>query len=83
MTKISMCEACEIVAGRGHGRLILLCDHASNRIPEEYVGLGLEAAQFERHIAYDIGAAAEPMREPALALEESAAAAPAEGQPAS
>lgn len=58
MTKISMCEACEIVAGRGRGRLILLCDHASNRIPEEYVGLGLEDAQFERHIAYDIGAAA-------------------------
>jgi predicted N-formylglutamate amidohydrolase len=53
-----MFEPYEIVAGRGHGRLILLCDHASNRIPEEYGGLGLEASQFERHIAYDIGAAA-------------------------
>jgi len=53
-----MFEPCEIVAGQGHGRLILLCDHASNRLPEEYGALGLEPAQFERHIAYDIGAAA-------------------------
>ena len=52
-----MFEPCEIVAGQGHGRLILLCDHASNRLPEEYGALGLEPAQFERHIAYDIGAA--------------------------
>ncbi len=53
-----MFEPYEIVAGQGHARLILLCDHASNRIPEEYGDLGLEASQFERHIAYDIGAAA-------------------------
>lgn len=53
-----MFEPYEIVAGQGHGRLILLCDHASNRLPGEYGSLGLDAAQFERHIAYDIGAAA-------------------------
>jgi predicted N-formylglutamate amidohydrolase len=53
-----MFEPYEIVAGQGHVRLILLCDHASNRIPAEYGDLGLEASQFERHIAYDIGAAA-------------------------
>jgi predicted N-formylglutamate amidohydrolase len=53
-----MYEPCEIVAGQGHVRLILLCDHASNRIPAEYGDLGLDASQFERHIAYDIGAAA-------------------------
>jgi predicted N-formylglutamate amidohydrolase len=53
-----MFEPCEIVAGQGPVRLILLCDHASNRIPGEYGDLGLEASQFERHIAYDIGAAA-------------------------
>jgi small subunit ribosomal protein S2 len=40
-------------------------------------------AEGQGRAGYDIGAAAEPMREPALALEESAAAAPAEGQPAS
>jgi predicted N-formylglutamate amidohydrolase len=52
-----MFEPYEIVAGQGHVRLILLCDHASNRIPAEYGDLGLDASQFERHIAYDIGAA--------------------------
>lgn len=52
-----MFEPYEIVAGQGHSRLVLLCDHASNRLPGEYGGLGLEASQFERHIAYDIGAA--------------------------
>ena len=58
MTKITMFEPYEIVAGQGHVRLVLLCDHASNRIPDEYGGLGLDPRQFERHIAYDIGAAA-------------------------
>lgn len=58
MTKISPGEAYEIVAGAGDMRLILLCDHASNRIPADYGSLGVEACQFERHIAYDIGAAA-------------------------
>ncbi|MGI9402692.1 MAG: N-formylglutamate amidohydrolase [Rhizobiaceae bacterium] len=38
-----------------HG-LILICDHARNCLPEEYGRLGLEPDQFERHIAYDIGA---------------------------
>jgi predicted N-formylglutamate amidohydrolase len=55
---MSMLEPYEIVAGQGHVRLILLCDHASNRLPPEYGDLGLAASEFERHIAYDIGAAA-------------------------
>ena len=37
---------------------ILLCDHATNIVPEKYGTLGLGRAQFERHIAYDIGAEA-------------------------
>ncbi|MCP4071003.1 MAG: N-formylglutamate amidohydrolase [Hyphomicrobiales bacterium] len=37
---------------------ILLCDHARNNLPEKYGSLGLSRAQFERHIAYDIGAEA-------------------------
>ncbi len=53
-----MFEPYEIVAGQGHVRLVLLCDHASNRLPQDYGGLGLPASEFERHIAYDIGAAA-------------------------
>ncbi len=40
-----------------HG-LLLLCDHASSYLPEEYGTLGLDEDQFKRHIAYDIGAKA-------------------------
>lgn len=39
-------------------RLLLLCDHASNVLPSSYGTLGLGAADMQRHIAYDIGAAA-------------------------
>lgn len=35
--------------------LILLADHARNALPEAYGNLGLPDAEFERHIAYDIG----------------------------
>ncbi len=38
-------------------RLMFICDHASNHIPERYRGLGLGADQLQRHIAYDPGAA--------------------------
>jgi predicted N-formylglutamate amidohydrolase len=41
----------------GASRFVLLCEHASNVIPAEYAALGLPAAELERHIAYDIGAA--------------------------
>ena len=41
----------------GTGRLVLLCDHAANFIPPELQGLGLPAAELDRHIAWDIGAA--------------------------
>jgi predicted N-formylglutamate amidohydrolase len=36
---------------------VLLCEHASNRIPEAYAGLGLGPRDLGRHIAWDIGAA--------------------------
>ena len=44
---------------RVHGQspFFLTCDHASNRIPESLGTLGLEAADLQRHIAWDIGAA--------------------------
>ena len=48
----------EIVPGEIATGLLLLCDHATNAIPAELASLGLPAAQLERHIAYDIGAAA-------------------------
>jgi predicted N-formylglutamate amidohydrolase len=56
MAKIVQSEAHETVAGNPQSRLVLLCDHASNRVPPEYGRLGLPPEQFERHIAYDIGA---------------------------
>lgn len=44
--------------------LLLLCDHASNRMPRELGDLGLKPAERELHIAWDPGAAgiAEAMR---------------------
>ncbi len=41
----------------GASPYVLLCEHASNYIPAEYAGLGLQAADLQRHIAWDIGAA--------------------------
>jgi predicted N-formylglutamate amidohydrolase len=35
---------------------LVLCDHAGRRVPEKLGDLGLPAAEFERHIAWDIGA---------------------------
>jgi predicted N-formylglutamate amidohydrolase len=42
----------------GPAPLVLICDHASNRVPAGYGDLGLPPEEFERHIAWDIGAAA-------------------------
>ena len=41
----------------GASPYVLLCEHASRYIPEEYKGLGLAADDLARHIAWDIGAA--------------------------
>jgi len=37
--------------------VLLVCDHASNRIPARFSGLGLPRSQVGRHIGWDIGAA--------------------------
>ncbi len=41
---------------QGGSACLILCDHATNRLPPEYGTLGLDAAEMQRHIAYDIGA---------------------------
>jgi predicted N-formylglutamate amidohydrolase len=51
-------EGYRIIGGRAECGLVILCDHASNALPEGYASLGLRPSEFERHIAYDIGAAA-------------------------
>ncbi|MGO9422090.1 MAG: N-formylglutamate amidohydrolase, partial [Roseiarcus sp.] len=48
----------ETIAGPLTAGVLLVCDHASNALPPGYGTLGLPAAALERHIAYDIGAAA-------------------------
>ena len=40
----------------GRGRVVLVCDHASNIIPERFDGLGLDEAARHSHIAWDPGA---------------------------
>jgi predicted N-formylglutamate amidohydrolase len=44
-----------VVAGRREAGVLLVCDHARNALPREYGSLGLPDAEFQRHIAYDIG----------------------------
>jgi predicted N-formylglutamate amidohydrolase len=65
-------DSYEALDGDHAGGLLILVDHASNFVPPEYCGLGLPKTEFERHIAYDIGAAplaralAERFRAPAI-----------------
>lgn len=47
----------EIINAESPPHFLLLCDHASAYVPPAYAGLGLAPDTFERHIAWDIGAA--------------------------
>lgn len=49
--------AVETVNADGKSPYVLLCEHASNYMPARYNRLGLDAAELERHIAWDIGVA--------------------------
>lgn len=49
--------AVETVNPGGKGEFLLCCDHASRRVPRALGDLGLPPAAFDRHIAWDIGAA--------------------------
>ena len=48
----------QVIHGGSNRRLIIACDHASNRIPRSLGTLGLAEHYLEDHIAWDIGAAA-------------------------
>ncbi|KMW60594.1 hypothetical protein AIOL_000758 [Candidatus Rhodobacter oscarellae] len=52
-------EAFEVEGAERKGPWLLTCDHASNAVPGFVSGgdLGLAAADMNRHIAYDVGAA--------------------------
>lgn len=47
----------EVIAGDPSCGYLLICDHASNALPERYGTLGLPQSELERHIGYDIGVA--------------------------
>ena len=48
---------CGLWRGQGPARALVVCEHASNRIPEVLGDLGLDqAAARESHIAWDPGA---------------------------
>jgi len=48
----------EVIGGDFHARLVIVCDHARNGLPARYGTLGLDRAELQRHIAFDIGAEA-------------------------
>jgi len=55
MTRSTVFAPFDIVEGDRKRGIVLLADHARRDLPEEYGSLGLPSAEFERHIAYDIG----------------------------
>ena len=56
MTRTAVFAPFEIIDGDRRRGIVLVCDHARRDLPEEYGDLGLPASEFDRHIAYDIGA---------------------------
>jgi len=56
---MTITPAFEILGENRDSNVIITCDHASNRVPVAVGGgsLGLSAAEMDRHIAYDVGAA--------------------------
>jgi predicted N-formylglutamate amidohydrolase len=46
----------EVINPSGQGRFVLVCEHASSFIPEQYDNLGLDSAARVSHIAWDPGA---------------------------
>lgn len=53
-----LADCVERLGGRPDAGVLFICDHASNAIPQSYHSLGLLPCELQRHIAYDIGAAA-------------------------
>ncbi len=47
----------DIVNAQSDARVVLVCEHAGNVVPQSLNNLGLNPAQLEQHVAIDIGAA--------------------------
>ena len=48
----------EVLNPEGQGRVVVICEHASHHIPDEYNGLGLSESDSQSHAAWDPGARA-------------------------
>ncbi|MEI5678740.1 MULTISPECIES: N-formylglutamate amidohydrolase [unclassified Mesorhizobium] len=55
MTRSAVFAPYENIEGDRKRGIVLLGDHAKRALPDEYGDLGLPPAEFQRHIAYDIG----------------------------
>lgn len=66
MTRTAAFAPFEIIEGDRSLGMVLIADHARRALPEEYGDLGLPPAEFQRHIAYDIGVEAVTRRLAAL-----------------
>lgn len=54
--ELATSNAVRITNRNGRSPLVLVCDHASNFVPEQFGGLGLGKHELESHIAWDPGA---------------------------
>ena len=54
--------------GEGSGRYVIVCEHASNTVPDRFAALGLASEALESHIAWDPGAL-QVARQLAVALD--------------
>lgn len=48
----------DVTNAEGAGPFLIVCEHASNAVPPEYDGLGLDADALQSHVAWDPGALA-------------------------
>ncbi|RUU00269.1 N-formylglutamate amidohydrolase, partial [Mesorhizobium sp. M7A.T.Ca.TU.009.02.1.1] len=55
MTRSTVFAPFDIIEGDRKRGIVLLGDHARRDLPDDYGSLGLPSAEFDRHIAYDIG----------------------------
>ena len=55
MTRSKVFAPFDIVEGDRKRGIVLLADHARRDLPDDYGTLGMPSAEFDRHIAYDIG----------------------------
>ena len=49
-------DVVEVINPKGNGQFVVVCEHASKFIPEEFNNLGLGAKARESHVAWDPGA---------------------------